>query len=104
MDFLNLLIAGYSSAKTALSVLTGASQDLLHVHVGLLILVLAALLLRRKMRSPIPLALVAILALVNELVDWLAGGPHTTLFEQAIDFVNTVFWPAILFLLARRWR
>ena len=65
--------------------------------------VLAALVLRRKMRSPIPLALVAFFAVLNEAFDLLAGGTHQAL-EPYVDIANTMFWPTVLFLLARRWR
>jgi hypothetical protein len=97
------LVTGYRSGKQYLSVITGASEDLLHVHAGLLIFVLSALILRKKMRSPIPLALVVFFATLNEVVDWYSGAPQAP-FEHYIDFANTVFWPAVLFLLARRWR
>jgi len=101
--FLGSALAAYSDAKVAIDDATGAGQDLLHVHVGLVIFVLVALLLRKKMRSPIPLAVVVFFGLLNELVDWLGGKPIDTL-EPYVDFANTVFWPLVLFVLARRWR
>ena len=97
------MVTGYRSAKQYLSVVTGAQEDLLHVHAGLLIFVLSALILRKKMRSPIPLALVVFFATLNEVVDWYSGAPQAP-YEHYIDFANTVFWPTLLFLLARRWR
>jgi hypothetical protein len=93
----------YSTHKSSLGELTGASQELLHVHAGLLIFIVAALVLRRKMRSPIPLTIVVFFAALNEVVDWISGGPPDTL-EPLWDFANTVFWPFLLFLIARRWR
>ncbi len=96
-------ITAYRSAKDGLSSLTGAPEDLLHVHAGLLIFVLSALLLRKKMRSPVPLGLVLFFAILNEIADYLAGAPQLPL-EPYIDIVNTAFWPTVLFLLARRWR
>lgn len=102
-EFLDPLIAGYGAAKSWLSDHTGATEDLLHIHAGLLIFVVAALVLKKKMRSPVPLALVIVFALLNEVIDHLAGGPQRTL-EPYVDFVNTVFWPTVLFLAARRWR
>lgn len=96
-------LVAYRDAKRHLGDVTGAAEDLLHVHAGLLIFVLAALVLRKKMRSPVPLALVVVFALLNEVIDALAGGSSRPI-EPYVDFANTIFWPAILFLLARRWR
>jgi|SRR5687768_13552549 hypothetical protein len=102
-ESLDSIVAAYGAAKAALVSFSGATEDLLHVHAGLLIFVVAALVLRRKMRSPIPLALVAFFAVLNEVFDMLAGGSHRAL-EPYVDIANTMFWPTVLFLLARRWR
>jgi hypothetical protein len=102
-EFFDPFIAGYGSAKAWLIDYTGAAEDLLHIHAGLLIFVVSALVLKKKMRSPVPLALVAVFAALNEVIDHLAGAPQDSL-EPYVDFANTVFWPAVLFLVARRWR
>ena len=97
------MITGYLDLKAALGETTGMSENLIHVHVGLAIFVLTALLLRRRMRSPLPITVVVVLALLNEIVDYTAGilwQPETS----ALDFLNTVLWPLVLFLLARRSR
>ena len=91
----------YAELKTSLIRWTGAQEDLLHVHFGLALFVLAALLLRQRMRSPWPLAIVAGFAVFNEVIDYLAPGPWNGPLS-ALDVVNTLFWPLILFLLARR--
>jgi hypothetical protein len=96
------LVPAYSSAKTSLGAMLGASEDLLHVHAGLLIFFAAALLFRRRMRSRIPVGLVWLFALANELFDAFAPMPSPSKWEVAADVVNTVFWPTLLFLLARR--
>ena len=101
--YLESAAAYYGEAKHGIGAWTGASQELLHVHAGLAIFVAASLVLRRKFRSPIPLALVAVFAVLNELADWL-DGPSADPFEPYWDIANTVFWPCVLFLLARRWR
>ena len=49
------MILQYSEMKNALGQVTGMSEDLFHVHVGLAIFVVTALVLRRRMRSSIPL-------------------------------------------------
>ena len=102
-DAIAPLVTGYADAKAGLTELTGASEDLLHVHAGLLIFVAAALLFRKKMRSPVPLLVVFALACLNELLDVLSGGSNDR-FEPVVDIANTVFWPTVLFAIARRWR
>lgn len=102
-EFFEPFIIAYGQAKTWLTNYTGATEDLLHVHAGLLIFVVSALVLKKKMRSPVPLALVVLFALLNEVIDHLAGGPQDSL-EPYVDLANTVFWPTVLFLVARRWR
>lgn len=98
---MNNLITRYVEAKQGLGEELGASEALLHVHVGLLLFVVTALLLRRRMASLLPISVVAVLALANELVDWFGPSPAPP-WRAAIDFLNTVLWPLVLFLLARR--
>ena len=96
------LVLTYTDAKTNLAVTLGASEAWLHVHAGLLIFFAAALLFRRRMRSVIPVVLVWAFALGNELIDAFSPTPAPSGWEVAADIANTVFWPTLLFLLARR--
>ena len=96
------LIPTYSAAKTSLGAMLGASEDLLHVHAGLLIFFAAALLFRRRMRSRVPVGFVWLFAIANELLDAFSPIPTPSGWEGVVDVVNTVFWPTLLFLLARR--
>lgn len=79
---------------------TGATEDLLHVHFGLLIFVVVAVLFRRRMHSLWPVSMVWAFALGNEAIDYFAAGYELDL--SALDVVNTVLWPTVLFLVARR--
>lgn len=99
---MNRLIAPYSEAKTTLAELFGATEDLLHLHAGLIIFFAAALLFKRRMRSRVPIALVYIFAFANELIDAFSPESGASRFEPAVDILNTVLWPTLLFLLARR--
>ena len=101
MDYLQGVASHYGNAKRAVEAWTGAGQEMLHVHAGLLIFVLASLLLRKKFRSPIPLGLVVVFAVLNELIDWV-NSPSPNALEPYLDIANTAFWPCVLFLLARR--
>jgi hypothetical protein len=93
----------YSQLKNDIGEMSGSQENLLHIHLGLIIFVLAALLMRRKMRSPLPLAIVAVFALMNEIVDFLSEWP-SSLSHSIVDVANTLFWPLVLFLIARRGR
>jgi hypothetical protein len=92
----------YSRAKQQLSETLGASEDLLHLHAGLLIFFAAALLFKRRMRSRVPIALVYAFAVGNEIVDLMSPERSSHVWEPAFDIANTVAWPTLLFLLARR--
>lgn len=92
----------YSEFKQWMGDATGASEDLLHVHLGLLIFVVVAVVFRRRMHSLWPVSLVWAFALANELVDYFAPGWQVD--TSALDVLNSVFWPTVLFLVARRRR
>jgi hypothetical protein len=92
----------YSDGKRWLSDTFGASEDLLHIHAGLLIFVIAALLFRHRMRSRVPIALVYLFAVGNEIMDIFGPSPNASRLEPWLDIFNTVFWPTILFVIARR--
>ena len=76
---------------------TGLPDTLLHVHAGMLILMLARVVTRRSLGSFVPLAFVALAEGANEVMDRLDYGswrwPDTT-----SDIVNTLFWPTIICL------
>lgn len=95
-------IAYYSTAKQQLAAALGATEELLHIHAGLLIFFAAAVLLRRRMRSRVPIALVFAFAFFNEIVDAFSLESAATRWDPAADILNTVFWPTLLFFLARR--
>jgi hypothetical protein len=94
----------FQAAKLEMVSTLGLSKDALHIYVGLLVFFAAAALLRRQLRSATPLAMVLVVACVGEIFDargdisdlgyWRAGA-------SMHDIVNTMFWPAVLFALAR---
>ncbi|MGQ0588115.1 MAG: hypothetical protein ACT4N8_01110 [Sphingosinicella sp.] len=90
----------YGAFKDWLSLTTGMPEDLLHVHMGLLIFVFFAVVLRRRMHSVWPVSAVATFAVLNEGVDSL--NPGWVFGPSALDVLNTVLWPTVLFLVARR--
>lgn len=89
--------------KTELSELLFLSKDALHIHVGLAIYVAAMLVFRRGPASMVPWLVVLAFELANELLD----GLHHFSFEVELtaalrDIGNTMLWPTVVLLLARR--
>jgi hypothetical protein len=99
---MNLLLSQYAQFKLFLTQSLGVQEDLLHVHAGLLIFFATAVALRRRMRSRVPIALVYLFAMANEVIDLFSPGSARNQWEPLVDVANTVFWPTLLFLLARR--
>jgi cell shape-determining protein MreD len=97
MEFLN-------RAKLFLVDATDLSKDALHVYVGLAIMLLVAILFRRSLADWRPLAAVALAAVAGEiwdLVDTIMDGRSPRFSLNWKDVWNTLFWPSLLFLLAR---
>ena len=91
-------------AKLIIIQASGLSQDALHVYVGLAVFLVAAALLRRPLRSIVPLLLVVIVASVGELLDMrddIVSFGYWRWGASLHDVLNTLFWPTVLFLLAR---
>ncbi|MGE0179726.1 MAG: hypothetical protein AB7O91_07905 [Sphingomonas sp.] len=92
----------YSFLKQWMSDATGATEELLHLHFGLLIFVVVAVVFRRRMHSLWPVSVVWAFALANEAIDYFSS--DWLLDLSALDVLNTVLWPTVLFLVARRRR
>lgn len=83
---------------------SGLDMDALHVHAGVLLQILAALLLRRPLRSPLPWLAVLAAIFANEVYDyryevWPDRGVQ--LAEGARDTWNTMLLPTLILLVAR---
>ena len=94
----------FQSAKLFLVEATDLSKDALHIHVGLGVMLLVVIVLRKSLADWRPLAAVALAAVAGEVWDvidtWSHGGtPHWSLNGK--DVWNTLFWPTVLFGLAR---
>ncbi len=76
---------------------TGAPDSLLHVHAGMAILILARVATGRSLSTPIPLAIVALAELTNEILDRINHG--SWLWPDTIsDVINTLFWPTVIMI------
>ena len=90
--------------KLAIAELTGLSKDTLHVYVGLAVFLAVAAVSPRRLRSIVPLLAVAAVAIAGELVDIrvdLATVGYWQWKASIHDMLNTLFWPAMIWLLAR---
>ena len=91
--------------KLAIVSATGLSKDALHIYVGLTTQLTAAAILRRRLRSTIPWVMVLILAVAGEMVDMrddIATLSYWRWRASLHDVLNTIFWPSVLLILARR--
>jgi hypothetical protein len=74
---------------------TGASDSLLHVHAGLAVLLLARVITRRSLATPMPFLIVCVAEAANEIMDRLTHGSWR-LTDTSLDILNTLFWPFVL--------
>jgi hypothetical protein len=97
-------VSSFQSAKIFFIHLTGLPRDALHIYVGLAVMLGVALLSGRSLRDPRPIAAVLLVALAGEIWDLLdtsRAGKPLVFGKSWHDLWNTLFWPAVLFLLAR---
>ena len=92
------------SAKLFLMEVTNLSRDALLVYVGLGVMLIAVIALKRSLGDWRPLAAVALASVAGEIwdvIDTLAHGRTPRWDADWKDVWNTMFWPSLLFLLAR---
>lgn len=76
---------------------TGMADSLLHVHAGMAVLLATRVITGYRLSTPIPLALVALAELGNEVLDRMHWGSWRWA-DTSLDIVNTLFWPTMLFI------
>src|SRR3546814_19989695 len=77
----------------------GLADNLLHIHSGLIILLVARLITCRPYRSFIPFLCVFLAEAGNELLAYLAYGWRPTTTHLTI--ANTLIWPMMIHLIVR---
>ena len=100
-------MSALQGAKLWLVANLGLAKDALHIYVALLLFLGSALLFRWPLKSWRPWLVVAVAALVGEAWDLLDSVVYDTpvrLAANAKDVWNTLVWPTVLMLLARRTR
>jgi len=92
------------SAKIVLMQATNLSKDALQVYVGLTVMLAAAILFKRSLADWRPIAAVALASVAGEIwdvMDTVGHGGRPRWSGNWKDIWNTMFWPLILFSLAR---
>ncbi|MFN7941194.1 MAG: hypothetical protein U0X73_06320 [Thermoanaerobaculia bacterium] len=96
--------SAYQKFKLAVVAASHLSKDAIHIYLGLAVFLAGVLLLRRPLRSFVPLLPVLGLAIAMEALDRhddLIAYGHWRVGASLHDIVNTCLWPAILVLLVR---
>lgn len=97
-------MSAFQDAKLWLVATLGLSKDALHIGVGLTVFLLVAAIFRLRLSDWRPLAAVLLAALLGEAWDVYdtdrVGAPQVWAGNWH-DIRNTLFWPLVLFLLAR---
>ena len=74
---------------------TGLPDTILHIHAGMIILMVARIVTGRSLGSFIPLSVVAAAEVANEILDRLHFGDWR--WPDTIgDVVNTLLWPTVI--------
>jgi hypothetical protein len=100
-------VGALQEAKLWLVVHLGLAKDALHIHIGLLVFLGCALLLRWPLRSWKPWLVALAVTLAGEawdLADSLRLGARIRLWANWHDVWNTMLWPSAMLLLARTTR
>jgi hypothetical protein len=101
-DRLQLLTEHWVSYKIWLIDTVGLTNDAMHVHGALLILCVAALVLRRRPDSLWCWSIVFIAELFNEYADLRGAAVGEATMDAALhDIYNTMFWPTVILMLGR---
>lgn len=90
----------FHNLKDGLLRLTGLSPEQLHIHLGLAIFLLAALLTKRGLGSRLPILIVVAAEVINEMLDRLLHGSWR-LTNTGPDLANSLVWPLAIYLVAR---
>jgi cell shape-determining protein MreD len=94
----------FQSAKIFLVDVTNLSKDALHVYVGLTVMLAVVAIWKKPLRDWRPLAAVLLAAFAGEIWDVIDTWSHGETVRWKAnwkDVWNTMFWPTVLFLLAR---
>ncbi|WP_176482879.1 MULTISPECIES: hypothetical protein [Sphingobium] len=92
--------ARYTELINAIRDATGLSDDMLHVHAGLLVMICVRVLSGKRLDTPVPLAAVGVFEAGNEILNRLYYGSWRW-HDTGLDILNTMLWPTVLFIALR---
>ena len=104
--FITRVVAGYEHLKQEWIPQDENLRALLHVHLGMAIWLIVALVFRRKLSSRIPLAAVWAVTVLMEAADLYHFWPvrHDWVwYDMASDLLNMLIWPTVLWIFLN-WR
>ena len=91
-----MLLSGYSHLKDLIGLTLHLSPDALHVHMGLVLFLGGAALIRSERRFVHALGWLLVVCVIGEVMDLSADynkGYGLRWLNSAKDIVNTMFWP-----------
>jgi hypothetical protein len=94
----------YAQLKDLITAYSGLEKDAIHIHVALLLYILALWMFRQSRRSRLPWLFVLLIELGNETYDLVTnwtGGPEWAMSEAGKDLWNTMLWPTVLLFVGR---
>jgi len=94
----------YAQFKDLITAYTGLEKDAIHIHVALLLYILALWMFRQSRRSRLPWLFVLTIEVGNETYDLVtnwSGGPEWAMSEAGKDLWNTMLWPTVLLFVGR---
>ena len=94
----------FQSTKIFLSQVTSLGKDALHIYVGLAVMLLVVIALKKPLSDWRPITAVALASVAGEIwdvIDTFSHGGTPKWNANWKDVWNTMFWPTILFGLAR---
>ncbi len=93
-----MLFAAISDFKDVLEATLHLSRDALHIHIGLVMFIAVAAILRGERRFVLSFLVLLAACLVGEMADFSYAARRNIPFNwlgSAKDVVNTMLWPAI---------
>jgi hypothetical protein len=92
------------TAKLVLVEATSLGKDALHIYVGLAVMLAVVIAFKKPLSDWRPILAVALASVAGELwdiIDTFSHGGRPRWSGNSKDIWNTLFWPTVLFLLAR---